>query len=289
MRKFFIRAAAGAAVLAVGAYLAALAYLYLTQQRQVFPGKATDSAVDAALLERYPQMREIEYTTPDGAILTGRLLARPDSAAGPKGAPLVLYFGGNADVSEQFLLDAPEDLPGCSIAALDYRGYGESTGVASEAALKADALLIYDRLTAASGEFGRTGRSGVVVMGRSLGTALAAHVAANREVAALVLVTPFDSIRAVGQERHPLIPVGLLLKNPFDVLPDAARVTAPTLVLIAASDATVPPEHARRLAAAWHGPLKTVTLAGDHDTILTNSDYWPTIRNFLRENGAEPK
>jgi hypothetical protein len=279
MRKFCTRAAAGAAVLVLGAYLAATAFLYLTQQRQVFPGKATDSAVDAALLERYPHMREIEFTTPDGAVLTGRLWA------GPAGAPLVLYFGGNADFSGQFLLEAPAELPGCSLAALDYRGYGESTGVASEAALKADALLIYDRLTAAGGEYDK---SKVVVMGRSLGTALAAHVAASRDVAAVVLVTPFDSIRAVGQERHPFFPVGLLLKNPFDVLPDAAKVAAPTLIVIAASDTTVPPEHARRLAAAWRGPHTTATLAGDHDTVLANPDYWPTIRNFVRAAAPGP-
>ena len=275
MRKYLFRAA----VLALGAYLAVLAFLFLTQQGQVFPGRAPDHALDGALAERFPQLRGVSIATPDGAVLAGRLLTR---AAGARNAPLVLYFGGNADLSGEFLLYAPEELPGYSIAALDFRGYGESTGVPSEASLKADALLAYDRLTQAGGA------DRVIVMGRSLGTALAAHVAANREAAALVLVTPFDSIRAVGQERHPFVPVGLLLKNPFDVLPDAARITVPTLVLIAAGDTTVPPEHARRLADALGGPKKTVTLEGDHNTLLTQPNYWPTIRDFLRENGSGP-
>ncbi|MBF0482641.1 MAG: alpha/beta hydrolase, partial [Desulfovibrionaceae bacterium] len=165
----------------------------------------------------------------------------------------------------------------------DYRGYGRSTGVPSETALKADALLLYDRLTAAGGA------RKTIVMGRSLGTALAAHVAANREAAAVILVTPFDSIRAVGQQRHPFIPVGLLLKNPFDVLPDAAQIYAPALVLIAARDTTVPPEHARRLAEALRGQEKTVVLDGDHASILKKTEYWPSIRDFLRENGAGPR
>ncbi|MBF0512832.1 MAG: alpha/beta fold hydrolase [Desulfovibrionaceae bacterium] len=278
MRTLLARTAAVAA----GAYLCVLAFLYLTQQSQVFPSKAADNALDAAVRERFPDMRALSLPTPDGSVLSGWLLARPDAAQDAP-APLVLYFGGNADLCSQFLLDAPRELPGFSIAAFDYRGYGRSTGVPSETALKADALLLYDRLTAAGGA------RKTIVMGRSLGTALAAHVAANREAAAVILVTPFDSIRAVGQQRHPFIPVGLLLKNPFDVLPDAAQIYAPALVLIAARDTTVPPEHARRLAEALRGQEKTVVLDGDHASILKKTEYWPSIRDFLRENGAGPR
>jgi len=278
MRKTLYRVVLGATVLALGVYLAALLHLYLTQQSQVFPGKTADSAVSAALTARTPPLRLVAIATPDGAVLAGRLLVRADRR---ESAPLVLYFGGNKEQCGQFLLDAPEALPGFSIAAVDYRGYGDSTGTPSEAALKADALLVHDRLKQASGA------SRTIVMGRSLGTALAAHVAANRAVAAVILVTPFDSIRAVGQERHPFVPVGLLLKNPFEVAPDASRIDAPALFLIAGQDVTVPPEHARRLAGAWRGQVKTVTLAADHESILSHPGYWRTIRDFLAQTGLE--
>jgi uncharacterized protein len=271
MRKILLRLAACAAALIVAAYLAVCGYLYLNQRLMVFPGKTASPALTAELAARHPSMRRLEIAAPDGAVLAGWLIER-----GGPGAPLVLYFGGNLDASAEFMLGAPEALPGLSIAALDYRGYGQSTGAPSETALKADALLSYDRLRA------QCGGCEVAVMGRSLGTAMAAHVAANRKVAALVMVTPFDSIQAVGQERHPLIPVGLLIDHPFDVMADAARIGAPTLILIAKNDVTVPPGHALRLVSAWRGPLQTATFTADHATILSQPGYWPRIREFLR-------
>ncbi|MBF0482295.1 MAG: hypothetical protein HQK82_11585, partial [Desulfovibrionaceae bacterium] len=104
MRTLLARTAAVAA----GAYLCVLAFLYLTQQSQVFPSKAADNALDAAVRERFPDMRALSLPTPDGSVLSGWLLARPDAAQDAP-APLVLYFGGNADLCSQFLLDAPRE------------------------------------------------------------------------------------------------------------------------------------------------------------------------------------
>ena len=114
-------------------------------------------------------------------------------AAGPR-APLAIYYGGNAEeVSWQMTEPWPADW---SLALLNYRGYGESEGKPSEAALFADALAVFDALA------GRpdVDSSRIVLVGRSLGSGVAAYVAAERAVAAVVLISPYDSMTAVASQ-----------------------------------------------------------------------------------------
>ena len=191
----------------------------------------------------------------------------------------MLYFCGNAEEQTGFFLWSPNELRPYGVAGVDYRGYGRSDGKPTEKALTADALAVYDALAARLGPNPR-----IVVMGRSLGTGLAAYVAARRPVAGVILVTPYDSLAAVGQGSHPFVPVRLLMKHPFDVAPDAARITAPTLMLVAGDDRLVPPAHAARLAAVWPGPKEVRTIDGaTHGNIVDTPEYWRLVREFVRE------
>ena len=204
--------------LALGlAYCGYLSMLYVAQDGMVFPGRPADPAKVAEIRRYYRSLESFEVAADDGTVLRGYYLPRLRQG---RPAPAVLYFAGNAEEQTGFFLWSPNELRPYSVAGLDYRGYGASEGRPSEAALKADALAAYDALAAKLGPDVR-----IAVMGRSLGTALAAHVAANRAVAGVILVTPYESLAAVGQDSHPLVPVRLLMKHPFDVAPDAARVT----------------------------------------------------------------
>jgi len=283
------------------AYAGYAALMYILQDSQVFPGRETDQALVSQLRGYHPDFQDVTLTTPDGATLSGYLLPRslttlpslpsppsppdnPQAGAEPARipAPILLYFQGNAEEAASFFLWSAAELPRFTLAAVNYRGYGASTGRASETSVKADALAVYDALAA------RFPATPIAVMGRSIGTGVAAYVAARRPVAAVVLVTPYDSIASVGQAAHPLLPVKLLLRQPFDVLPDAARITAPTLFLTASGDTLIPESHAQALAAVWAGPKDFRRLAGGHNSILDNPDYWPFIRDFLTavQNGT---
>jgi uncharacterized protein len=266
------------AVLALGAAWVGLsALVYFGQEVMLFHPRPQDLDARERLRRLAPELAPLEVRTADGQTLSGWLLPR-QGLAGP--APALVYFGGNAEEITGFFLDSL-DLPGVSLAGADYRGYGRSTGQPGEAALKADALAVYDAAAARTG-----GRA--LVMGRSLGAGLAAHVAANRDVLAAVLVTPYDSILAVGREYYPFLPVGLLLKHPFEAVADAAGAAAPALFLVAGGDTVIAPARARALHDAWGGPKHWVLIAGaDHNDLHLREDYRRALRYFLKEKTAE--
>ena len=256
------------------AYCGYLGVLYVRQDSLVFPGRTTDAARVAEIRKYYNGLEDFEVKAPDGTRLRGYLLVRTRDG---KPAPAILYFHGNAEEQSGFFLWSPSELSGFTVAGLNYRGYGSSEGKASETALKADALTVYDALAARLGP-----GVPIVVMGRSLGSGIAAYVAAHRDVAGVILVTPYDSLVGVGQDAHPFVPVSLLMRHRFDVAPDAARVKAPTLMLVAGADTLIPPRHAARLAALWAGPKEVRTVDNaTHGNIIDNPQYWKHIKAFL--------
>jgi pimeloyl-ACP methyl ester carboxylesterase len=256
------------------AYCGYLGVLYVRQDSLVFPGRTTDTARVAEIRKYYKGLEDFEVKAPDGTRLRGYLLVRTRDG---KPAPAILSFHGNAEEQSGFFLWSPSELSGFTVAGLNYRGYGTSEGKPSKTALKADALTAYDAL-AARLEPGVP----VVVMGRSLGSGIAAYVAAHRDVAGVILVTPYDSLVDVGQDAHPFVPVSLLMRHRFDVAPDAARVKAPTLMLVAGADTLIPPRHAARLAALWAGPKEVHTVDNaTHGNIIDNPQYWKHIKMFL--------
>ena len=196
-----------------------------------------------------------------------------------KPAPAVIYFGGNAEEASSTLAD-PRWPRAWSIVAVNYRGYGASEGKPGERELAADALAICDAVAALEG----IDRDRIVTFGRSLGTALAAHVAAERPVAGVVLVSPYDSLVAVGQHHYPWLPVSLLLRHRFDALGDARRNRMPLLAIVAESDSIIPVERSRVLYDAWAGPKRWQAIPGaDHNTLGATADFWGGIAEFLAQ------
>lgn len=183
------------------------------------------------------------------------------------GDDALIYFGGNAEDVSQSLADYAAAFPDHAIYMLHYRGYGGSTGTASEESLHADALALYERV--------RQRHSRITVIGRSLGSGVAIHLAARQPVERLLLVTPYDSILNVAQARFPAMPVRLLLKDKFESWRDAPQITVPTLLLVAGNDDIIPSTHAAALLAAFRpGVARLETLPDtDHNSIADDPEY----------------
>jgi pimeloyl-ACP methyl ester carboxylesterase len=100
----------------------------------------------------------------------------------------------------------------------------------------------------------------------------------------VVLISPYESMTAVAQRHYPWLPVGLLLKHPFDSESRAPRIRAPLLAIAGGRDRIIPPAHSRKLVEVWGGPKRFVELGeADHNDISGAPKYWPAIDGFLRE------
>ena len=251
------------------------AVAWLAQDRMIFlpqPGAATAPLPAHAT--------PLAITAADGTVLRG-WIARGTSIP----APTVVYFGGNAEEVSWTLADArwPREW---TIVALNYRGYGASEGKPGERELKADALAIFDAIAATEG----IDANRIVPFGRSLGTAIATHVAASRPVAAVVLVSPYDSLVAVGALHYPWLPVSLLLRHRFEAAADAARSRMPLLAIVGEHDTIIPIARSRALYDAWAGPKTWYAVRdGDHNTLGATREFWSEIDRFLdARRGSAP-
>jgi pimeloyl-ACP methyl ester carboxylesterase len=250
--------------------------LYFAQDGMIFLRQSVPEARRAEIARTIPQAKSVFLSAADGTRIHAWHLQ-----AGPA---LVLYFGGNAEEVSWMLEPARAETPGMSWLLMDYRGYGQSEGSPSEKALIADALALYDHAAKLPGVDARR----IYAFGRSLGSGVAVALAAERPLAGVVLVTPYDSLAAVAKRYSWYVPVDTLLRHRFASLALAPQLKAPLLCLIAGHDDVIPPEHAERLYAAWGGPKHRVQLAGaSHNATDTAPRFWPSIREFLKM-GSDP-
>jgi len=218
------------------------------------------------------EAKSLEIVATDGTRLRGWM-----RAASVTPAPVVLYFGGNAEEVSGTLADWrwPRDW---GIVAINYRGYGASEGTPGESALVADALVIYDGIAARPDVDARR----IVAFGRSLGTGVAVKLAAARPVAGAILVSPYDSLVELGRTHYPWLPVSWLLRHRFDSTADARRVQVPLLAIVANDDSIVPVERSRALYDAWAGPKSWLVVpATDHNTLSGPDVFWNGVARFL--------
>jgi uncharacterized protein len=264
MKMFWSLARIGLAVV-IGVPL----FVYLLQEKLLFYPQPLGKPLNV------PNVEEVAIKTPDGITLRGWLV----KGHHPLPAPLVVYFGGNAE-EVSWLAAVAEQFGGWSLLLVNYRGYGGSEGKPGERELFGDALTIYDYAVSRPDVLPER----VIAMGRSLGSGVAVHLAANRRVRGVVLVTPYDSITEIAKRHYPYLPVGMLIRHPFDSISRVDKLDAPLLCLAAEEDLVVPPEHARRLYEAWRGPKtwREIAHAG-HDSISGAPEYWEAIGAFLGE------
>ena len=245
--------------------------IYFLQERLIFfPQPLTQDPLKA---NTGAAIEEVQLVTNDQVRLHGWLVK---STPTQTPAPLLIYFGGNAE-EVSWLTSTAGQYAGWSLLMLNYRGYGRSEGKPGETELFTDALQIYD-YAASRAQGGR-----VAVMGRSLGSGVAVYLAAERPVAGVILVSPYDSIASVARGVYPFLPIGLMLKHRFDSLSRAPQIKAPLLCLVASDDRVIPRPHSERLYAAWGGPRQWREIRPSaHDSIAGAPEYWQAVAAFLR-------
>jgi pimeloyl-ACP methyl ester carboxylesterase len=178
----------------------------------------------------------------------------------------VLVTPGNAgNRGDRLPLAAALAATGLTVLLLDYRGYGGNPGSPSEEGLARDARAGWDHLTALGFAADR-----IVLFGESLGAAVATRLATDVTPRGLVLRSPFASLASVGREHYPFLPVGLLLRDRYEVADQVGRVRVPTVVVYGTADRVVPPRQSRTVADAAANLADVVVVDGaDHnDAVL---------------------
>lgn len=213
----------------------------------------------------FPQPRSISSGTTLMLSAEGaQVLVTTRERSGPKA---LLYFGGNAEDVSYNLPALSNAFPDHAIYLMHYRGYGGSSGTPSEIALFADALVLFDKVHA--------DHQNIVVVGRSLGSGVAVHLASLRPVARLVLVTPYDSLQELAAQQFPYFPVRWLLQDKFESWRYAERITIPTLVVAAEHDEVIPRSNTEALYKHFRvGVASFKVVAGtSHNTISESPEY----------------
>jgi pimeloyl-ACP methyl ester carboxylesterase len=115
----------------------------------------------------------------------------------------------------------------------------------------------------------------IFVLGQSLGTTAALHVAANRPVAGLVLANP-PPLRKLILQRHGwwnlwllATPVAMSIPPELDSLQNGPRAEAPAVFVLAGRDSVVPPKYQEQVFGAYSGPKRAIRVATiDHNEPL---------------------
>jgi len=218
---------------------------------------------------------DVAIQTADGLTLSAWYLPAGD----PRHA--LLYCHGNAGDIRDWVHAAPPFLrAGISVLIWDYRGYGRSQGRPSEEGLYLDGEAVWawlkDRATAWA--------LPASILGKSLGSAVAVHLAAGDQPARLVLDSAFTSMREIVALNAPWAPANQIPEL-FESLKLVPKITSPTLVLHGGRDTLVPPDHGRRIYEAITAPktMHVIDAAG-HNDISTFPAYQQTIEAFLNES-----
>jgi uncharacterized protein len=261
-------------IIALACYGGLVALMYFGQRGMMyFPDTARRPPASVGL----PQAEEVELATSDGE----RLLAW--HVAPHAGKPIVLYFQGNGGgLNLRAHRFAAFTADGLGLLALNYRGYGGSSGRPSEDGLKRDATAAHDFAAT------RYGADRIVLWGESLGTGVAVALAAQRPVARLLLESPFTSAAALAASVYWFVPVRLLMHDQFHSDRRIASVTAPVLVLHGERDTVVPIRFGEQLYALVRAPKQFLRLptAGhnDHDA----HGALAAVRPFLTDGTLKP-
>src|SRR5438552_10436653 len=243
------------------ALLVFLAWVF--QERIAFPAPRASvpdpRQVGAANGER------IELALRDGTKLAGWYL-RPRSPTGSRPPwPALLWFYGNGEnIASIGPIVRDFQPPGAALLVVDYPGYGGSGGRATEASMYEAADAAY----AAVARRPEVDRARIYVYGRSLGSAVASHVAARHDVAGLVLESPFTNALDIAREHYALFP-RFIVRLRLDNLANLRQVRCPVLVFHGTADRLAPLAMGRRgVAAGGGGPAELVLIqgAGHNDT-----------------------
>ncbi|MDA2932884.1 alpha/beta hydrolase [Acidobacteria bacterium AH-259-D05] len=230
---------------------------------------------EQVFLDSYPWLERVRFSSSDGIELHAVWVPPPE------GRPVLIFSHGNAGnlLGRMALVQKFRDQE-LGIFLYDYRGYGQSQGSPSEEGLYLDSEAAWEWVSARGG----IDPERIVSYGRSLGAAVALHLALSREVAGVILEVPFTSIRDMAKEVLPFFPAGPFLRESYDNLLGVRSLSRPLLIIGGDNDRVVPPWMGEALFEAASEPKQRLIIRGaGHDDIpwVGGEPYAQRINEFV--------
>lgn len=199
----------------------------------------------------------------------------------------VLFSHGNGgNVSHRLETILVHHQLGMNVLVFDYRGYGKSEGRPSEEGTYRDAEAAWKYLIETRGEKPER----IVVHGRSLGGAVAAHLARDVTPAALVVESSFYDITELGVELFPWLPVRWLSRMEYKTAEYVSGVKCPVMVIHSRTDGMIAFHHGEKILAAAGEPKRFLEIHGPHNGGFVESDdiYRPALRELFDDVLPKP-
>ena len=254
----------------VGVYVFLGTMIYFIQEKLIFLPTRLTQNYQYQFSEPF---EEFFLETDDGAQLNALHFKRRD----PLG--VVLYFHGNAgnlarwgEIGMSLSRSLNYD-----VVIMDYRTYGKSKGILSEAALHSDGQLFYDYVSQQYEE------KDIILYGRSLGTGIVTRLASENNPQKVILETPYFSLLDIGQRRFPFLPVKWLLKYEFNSYQYVSNISCPIAVFHGTEDEVIPLESGKKLFESIPDGQKEFYLieGARHNNIASFDDYHTGLGRFL--------
>ncbi|GAX61744.1 hydrolases of the alpha/beta superfamily [Candidatus Scalindua japonica] len=253
-----------------------------------FPNKSNDSTMPDEFGIVYD---DITFRTEDGLDLNGWFIpgkkSTPDDGVPSCQADrhTLLWFHGNAGNINRRLdnLKMLHERVPANVFIIDYRQFGKSEGKISEKGTYLDAKAALAYLHSRKD----VNNEKIIFFGRSLGSAVAVDLAVKEKCCALILETPFTSIKEMAKILYPYLSIILhLLSTKYDSLSKIKQITVPTLIMHGDKDELVPFEQGRKLYEQANDPKEFYTIPGamHNDThIVGGEKYFDVIRDFVNK------
>lgn len=262
----------------VAAYLGICLLAYLFQRNLLyFPIRWSEAEARRA----NPGFEEVRIVTSDGEKLHAWIQFVESSPW-----TVVIFHGNAGNLSYHQATLLPFRKLGLQAILFDYRGYGLSSGHPTEKGLMLDGEAVTDYVGKTLG----VSRERIVYFGQSLGSGVAALLAAKRPPARLILESAYPSLSQVASLHYPFLPSGLLLRDRFESTAAVRGLSCPILFLHPALDEIIPVSLGRALFETAHEPKKFVELPGAHHNDVFDvamAEQVEAIGDFLQV-GGEP-
>ena len=193
---------------------------------------------------------------------------------------LLIYFHGNAGNISHRLRDLMQlNHFGLNVLGISYRGYGKSSGTASEAGIYADGIAT---LNFAKNKLGFS-VDNIYIMGRSIGTTVAINTAQKLNTKGLILVTPLSSGKKQAQAMG-MGSVSSIAGDSFNNISNLKGIKCPTLIIHGTHDRVIPFFMGQEVYRELNTTKAFVSIKGaGHNNLSTDFkyQYWQAVYKFI--------